>query len=162
MYGSSHIVVLYIVSILVITISIYFILCFIINFISLPPPSPTSHTSNVKWGATPMTASQVAPGVPPVAPVAATGTAAFTATGGDQDWNIASAPTTRDWAEETAGDWGTTEPKVRRKGKTLVFSDNLCTVCKQKSGSLLLTSLSLHNIIVHGPNILHNQCKILN
>ena len=57
-----------------------------------------------------MTASQVTPGVAPV-PTTSTGTG-FT-TGGDQDWNMGTTTTTtHDWAEDAAGDWGSTEPKV--------------------------------------------------
>lgn len=56
-----------------------------------------------------MTASQVTPGVAPVPP-GSTGTGF---TGGDQDWNMGTtSTTTHDWAEDAAGDWGSTEPKV--------------------------------------------------
>ena len=53
-----------------------------------------------------------------MAPAAAgtgTGTGTgFSAPGGDQDWNMAPASTTtHDWAED-GGDWGSTEPKVRK------------------------------------------------
>ena len=52
------------------------------------------------------------PGVPPVAPTP-TGTGFTAPSGGDQDWNMGTtSTTTHDWAEDTTGDWGTTEPKV--------------------------------------------------
>ena len=99
-----------------------------LNFLS-PLPSLA-----MQWGAAPMAASQVTPGVPPVAPAPATtgfnaaggaagaaggaGASAGAGTGtgaGDQDWNMGPTPTTtHDWAEDTTGDWGTTEPKVRK------------------------------------------------
>ena len=78
-------------------------------------------SSYMQWGATAIAAAQVTPSVPPAAPTAAaagttTTTTAFTAPpsgGGDQDWNIAgTTTTTHDWAEDTGGDWGATEPKV--------------------------------------------------
>lgn len=87
---------------------------------SVVPPTETAADSAQwdagDWGATPMAASQVTPGVPPVAPAAAgtgTGTGTgFSAPGGDQDWNMAPASTTtHDWAED-GGDWGSTEPKA--------------------------------------------------
>lgn len=57
-----------------------------------------------------MTASQVTPGVPPVPPASA-GTGFTT---GGEDWNMGTtSTTTHDWAEDAAGDWGSTEPKVR-------------------------------------------------
>lgn len=82
---------------------------------SVMPPSETADPSGQwdasgDWGATPMTASQVTPGVAPV-PTTSTGTG-FT-TGGDQDWNMGTTTTTtHDWAEDAAGDWGSTEPKA--------------------------------------------------
>jgi small subunit ribosomal protein SAe len=100
----------------------------------VPPTETTADPSGQwdDWGAAPMAASQVTPGVPPVAPAPATtgfnaaggaagaaggaGASAGAGTGtgaGDQDWNMGPTPTTtHDWAEDTTGDWGTTEPKA--------------------------------------------------
>ena len=60
-----------------------------------------------------MAASQVSPSVPSVAPTAAPHGTFPAAGASDQDWNIGVATaTTRDWAEDAGGDWGSTEPKV--------------------------------------------------
>lgn len=66
------------------------------------------------------------PSVPPVAPAGAG--AGFTAPPtGDQDWNITAPTTTHDWAED-GGDWGATEPKVRRLSYRTLHHDPIICV----------------------------------
>lgn len=93
-----------------------------------------------------MTASQVTPGVPPVPP--ATAATGFT-TGGDQDWNMGTtSTTTHDWAEDAAGDWGSTEPKVG--ACTCYLSGCHTTIFSRLLLEIGEGPVALDNVIVHG------------